>query len=166
MLSFALIAVQLTIVSIVDLKTRKISNRWSAVNLINAVILLLVLPEHYQLGWEMFNFPLVFFFVSFALFALKIMGAGDSKYISTFYLCVPFQEHERLFMFQLGLTIAIGIFLLAMNTVRNFDKIKLAWLIKDISVVKSIYGKSKFPYSPVILVSWILWGAFYGKELL
>jgi len=157
-LIYLFILLQLIVVSFFDLKYRKISNYWTLFNLAQFAGLVIFFPELYFLTWDAFSFPIIFFIVSFALFALKIMGAGDSKYITTFYLCVPSLHHEDLFVIQAYLTAGIGIFLLSFNTVRNYQKIKTALLLKDVTIIKNIYGK-KFPYAPLILLSWIVWGA-------
>jgi prepilin peptidase CpaA len=162
---FLFLLIQLSIVSFQDIRKRKIANYWSLINLLNIPLFFLLLPQHYSFAWEMFQFPLIFFSVSFALFAIKIIGAGDSKYITTFYLCIPAAEHTRLFLVQAELTVAIGIFLLTMNTISNFDKVKMAWKLKDFRLIRNVYGK-KFPYSPVLLLSWILWAGFYSSEFL
>lgn len=164
-LTYVYLLIILSVVSLIDLKRRKIRNLWSLVNVLNYLAFLFLLENYYVFSWQMFAFPLVFFVVSFALFTLKIMGAGDSKFISTFYLTVPVGHHEELFMIQAGITVFVGIFLLALNTISNFANLKYAYIVRDLSVVRKVYGK-KFPYSPVILMSWLIWGFYYGRALI
>ena len=82
------------------------------------------------------------------------MGPGDSKYLFSFFLLVPETYHELFFMKLVYSTIAIGLYLLIYNTVKNFDKLLEAVRIGNIEKVKSVYG-TKFAYAPVIAISWI-----------
>jgi prepilin peptidase CpaA len=163
--AFLYLSFILVIVSIVDLKKRKISNIWSAVNIFNFLIFLWIMPNQFKFSFETFQFPLIFFLVSFVLYWMKIMGAGDSKFISTFYFTVPVAEQDNLFIIQLSLTVLIGIFLLLMNSLSNLSALREAYRNRDLTIFRRVYGK-KFPYSPVILLSWMVWGAFYGRNIL
>lgn len=165
LIAYTYLALILIFVSIVDLKKRKIANIWSLVNIVNFGFFLWLMPEHFKLSFETFQFPIIFFIVSFALYTLKIMGAGDSKFISTFYLTVPVAEQDNLFIIQASLTILIGVFLLLLNSLSNIGSLKEAYSKRDLTVIRRVYGK-KFPYSPVILISWVVWGVFYGRNIL
>lgn len=117
----------------------------------------LVFPAFYKFNFVTFFYPTVFLGVGFGLFLLKIMGGGDSKYLFSFFLLVPEYYHETFFMKLIYSTIAIGLYLLIYNTIRNFDKLSVSVRIMDINGIKGVYG-TKFAYAPVIAISWIAFG--------
>lgn len=155
---------ELVFVGYFDFKYKKISNLWSVFNLILFVALIFVLPDLYQFSWQAMFFPLVFFVITFFLYLARIMGAGDSKFLFTFYMIIPAQFQEQVFLNQAYLTIAIGGSLLIFNTAKNFDKLKLAYIYHDLTLIKNVYGK-KFAYAPVILGAWIWFGVYKAYEV-
>jgi prepilin peptidase CpaA len=144
-------------VSYIDIRYRKISNYWSLLNIVLYLSLLFVFPSLYRFNFVTFFYPAVFLGVGFFLFILKIMGGGDSKYLFSFFLLVPEFYHELFFMKLVYSTIAIGLYLLIYNTIRNFDKLTNAIRIMDVNGIKGVYG-TKFAYAPVIAISWIAFG--------
>jgi len=160
---YFLVLIELTFVGFLDFKYKKISNYWSLLNLAFYIFLLLILPEYYVFSWKALFFPLVFFVITFILYLMKIMGAGDSKFLFTFYLIIPETYHEEVFICQAWLTIAVGGSLLLYNTIKNFGRLKLAYIHQDITLIKDVYGK-KFAYAPVILGAWIFFGILRSYE--
>jgi len=149
--------IELAVVSYLDLKYRKIANLWSLFNLALYGVCLFLYPSLFSFSFQTFFYPLVFLGVGFILFALKIMGGGDSKFLFTFFLLVPEPYHEQFFLKLIYSTIAIGLYLLIYNTSKNFDKLKSATLRMDFNSFKSVYG-TKFAYAPIIAISWIVFG--------
>jgi prepilin peptidase CpaA len=93
------------------------------------------------------------------------MGGGDSKFLFSFFLLVPEAFHESFFLKLIYSTIAIGLYLLIYNTIKNFDKLSLSLKIMDMKGVKGVYG-TKFAYAPVIAISWIAFGWEIRSQLL
>jgi prepilin peptidase CpaA len=115
----------------------------------------------YPLSWETLLFPIGFVVVGFFLFLLKIMGAGDSKYLASLFLITPGEFHAIFFEKIVGATIVVGAILLLFRGTQDFQRIK--------SYALSIYWKgiketikSNFSYAPVVLLAWILFGI--GKQ--
>lgn len=154
---FILVIIQLLFVSILDIRTKKISNIWSIANIIIFIVLLLAMPESYKLQITTFIYPLGLLLVGFILYLIKIMGAGDAKYLFTLFLLIPVQCQNEILMFLLYTTITVGLVLLLMNIIKNFDIIYMSLITGDLDFIKRIFGK-KFTYSPVIFVSWIWYG--------
>lgn len=144
------LSLELGLVSWIDLKTRKISNWWTIGNFAIFIVLCPLFPASYPLSWQLFQYPLILLALGFALFALKIMGAGDAKYLFGYSLLVPPGLHEISASGLVYATILFGFPLLAVNAVRNFDKIILAYNLREWSLIKGVFGK-KFAYAPVIL---------------
>lgn len=154
---FITLFLELAFVSYLDLKYRKIVNLWSLFNLSLFGVCLFVYPNLFSFSFQTFFYPLVFLGVGFFLFALKIMGGGDSKFLFTFFLLVPEPFHEHFFLKLIYSTIAIGLYLLIYNTFKNFDKLANATIRKNFKDFKSVYG-TKFAYAPIIAISWIAFG--------
>lgn len=157
--AYIFILLELVFVSYFDFRYQKISNKWSIVNFVVYFALLFLIPEFYVLSWSALFFPLVFLVITFFLYVVNIMGAGDSKFLFTFYLLVPETFHEDVFLCQAYLTVMIGGSLLIYNTYKNFDKLKLAYIHGDVGIVREVYGK-KFAYAPVIFGAWIWFGLY------
>lgn len=157
LLIYSLVLIELLAVSFFDLKTRKISNKWSILNLIFFILLLFTLKEFYVLSWGTIFYSLSFFFVGFLLFAMKIMGGGDAKLLATIYLLIPAKVQEESFLLLIYSTLIIGGSILLIKLWMQRSQIKLALLTQDYSKFRELLGK-KFPFSPVILLAWILWG--------
>lgn len=148
------LTLELFVVGVRDFQTKKISNYWSLSNLIYAPFLYIFLKEFYPFGVEVFYYPLGFLVFGFVLFALKIMGAGDVKYLSTFFLLIPPSLHSSFFSCLLYSTVIVGLILLLINIVSKFDKIKMLIMTKDFSHVEGVFGK-KFTFAPVVFMAWI-----------
>ena len=149
--------IEMIFVSYVDLKKKKISNNWIFVNCILYIAALIFFPKIYNFSWEVLVFPLSFLFVGYILFLLKIMGAGDSKYLAMLFLLIPLRLQEEYFLTLTYITIWVGLILLSRNSIKNFEKLVVAYKLKDIRIVKGVYGK-KFSFAPVIMVTWIWFG--------
>lgn len=149
--------IELLFVGILDFKYKKISNYWHVVNIALFVFLLFSFPNLYQLSWQTFFFPLVFLLVGYLSFLIKLVGAGDTKFLFGLYLLIPYPLHEEAFLCLAYTTVVVGLFLFFQNTVKNFDRILVAWKTKDTSLIKGVYGK-KFSFAPVIFISWIWFG--------
>ena len=160
---YFIILIQLLFISYIDVKIRKISNIWPIVNIILFILCLFIFPDSYKANWEVFIYPVVFILVGFVLFVLKIMGAGDTKYLSTFFLLVPLQGQDIMFIQLAYSTLVVGIVLFAYNSIVNFKKIKSAVILKNIQLIKSAYGK-KFAFTPVICVSWFMMGVVIWRN--
>jgi prepilin peptidase CpaA len=154
---YLFILFELLIVSYGDVKTQKIPNLWAIINICAYLILVFILPTHYSFNFSTFIYSIAFLFVGFFLFLIKIMGAGDSKYLFSFFLLIPASLHEVTLQYLLLSTVLIGVFMLINNIFKNFDKIILSLKNKDRAGLRGCFG-TKFSYAPVILVTWIMMG--------
>lgn len=162
------ILLQLLYISYIDFKTRKISNIWIIANILTFIIVQFIFPNEYSFSMDAFYFTLAFLFVGLLLFALKIMGAGDTKYLASFFLLVPISMQDTVFIKLAYSTLVVGIVLFAYNTLWNLRKIRSALILMNVDLIKDVYGR-KFAYSPVILLTWIwigivLWQNFFVKN--
>ncbi len=148
---------QLIVISYLDLKYKKILNLWSLLNIVIFIGCLFIYPTEYKFSLITFFYPLAWLFVGFFLFAIKIMGGGDSKYLFSLFLLIPESFHEPYLMKLIYSTVVVGLFLLIFNTLRKFDTLKIALLTRDIKQVKTIYG-TRFSFAPVIALSWMIFG--------
>lgn len=153
--------IQLIIVSYGDVKDQKIPNMWSYLNLCSFCILLATYPDIYQLKFQTFFYSMVFLFVGFALFLLKIMGGGDSKYLATFYLLIPLEMQENAIIRLLISTVIIGLFFLITNFAKSAEKINAHIKAGEIQQIKKYFG-TKFSFAPVILLAWLWLGVEGG----
>lgn len=149
--------IQLIYVSYIDIQSRKIANAWSIGNIFLFLVLLFFFPQSYNLGIQTFLFPLGFFCAGFLLFILKIMGGGDSKYLSTLFLIIPVEIHDQAFVSLAVVTVIVGLSVFITNILKNWQFIVKAFKEGNIFQIKKIFGK-KFAFAPVILVSWIFLG--------
>ncbi len=154
---FLFVLLELIAVAYLDVKYRVIKNLWSILNLVCATVLFMLFPDYYPLKFEMFQFSLAFFFVGFLLFLLKIMGGGDSKFLATFFLIIPFKLQESVFLYLLIITVIIGLLTLLKNIITQWNKLSESIKNRDVQGVKSCFG-TKFPYAPVILITWVFLG--------
>lgn len=148
------ILLELVVVSWVDIKKRKISNKWTIANIILFIILLFVFPEYYIFTWKTFMYSGMLLAITFVLFLLNVMGGGDSKFLFSFFLIVPLKLQEQAFYYLLVSTVITGLIFFVMNTAINYRKLIEYLKNKDIQGVKSCFG-SKFAFAPVILLSWL-----------
>lgn len=160
---YIFIFIELVFVAIIDVKHKKIANLWSLLNVGVATILFIFFSEHYPVSFGAFQYTIVFLLAGFLLFRLKIMGGGDSKFLASFFLIVPFDKQDQVFFQLLIATIIIGVIVFGMNTFANRKKLIESLREKDIEGVKSCFG-TKFAYAPVILVTWILFGISMFKK--
>ena len=164
LLIYFYISLQLLTVAYIDIKTKKISNKWPLANIFLYGVLLLLLPQHYSFNFETFIWPIGFFVAGFLLFILKIMGGGDSKYLASFYLLIPVQFHEEAFMSLAVATVFVGGSVFIKNLLKNSDILILAWKERNVLYIKNVFGK-KFSFAPVIFISW-MWFGWTIKEKL
>lgn len=152
---FWALLIELLIVSYIDLRTRKISNLWSLLNIVIFIGICAFSGEWPE--WSHFIFPAGMIVVGFILYVFHIMGAGDSKYLGALFLVVPTPFHMLLMEKLLTVTIFVGSILLIMKFVKRAAKIK-AYLMTF--YLKGLQAEihSRFSYAPVILVAWILFG--------
>jgi prepilin peptidase CpaA len=156
-LVFALIFIQLLIVSWIDFKQKKIFNYWSVINLILSIGLHIFMTELYPLNWEILIFPIGWLVVGFLLFMLKIMGAGDSKYLASLFLVIPLEYHMVFFGKLVSSTIVVGMILILAKVLKDVKKIKSYAVTAYWGGIREMI-KSRFSYAPVILLAWILLG--------
>ncbi len=149
--------VELLIIAYFDLRTRKISNWWSLLNCFIVLSFFIFLPHYYPFAWNSFSYSFIFLGVGFILFLVKIMGAGDTKFLFSFFLVTPFFWHDRLFFFLLISTLIMGSSVLLYHIIKNIKELTEGVLSGNIAIIKQCFG-SKFPFSPVILLSWFLLG--------
>lgn len=154
---YTLIFAELLFVAWIDFKTAIISNYWFLINILGFVLLSIFLPNIYVWGVRNFFLPAAFIFVGFMLFQLNIMGAGDSKYLCSLFLLVPYQQQDQAFYTLIYSTIVVGGISFIINLYQNRKKLTIAMNNKDVSLIKRIFGK-KFTYAPVILLSWVWFG--------
>ena len=152
--------IELLIVSLIDYRTKKISNLWSILHLILTLVVYFLLPEVYPFTWSVFFIPVVFFVVGFVLFLMKIMGGGDAKYLATFFLLIPHSMQRNSLEILLIVTTVIGFYVLLYRIVKNLNQFIMAIRLQDMKLFRGIWG-SKFAFSPVILISWIWIGVQY-----
>ena len=161
---FLFLFAELVAVSYIDWKYKKISNFWSILNMLLFVVVLQVFPGVYALSWRSLIVSMSFLFVGFILFRLKIMGAGDSKFLFSLYLLIPESLQEDCFLYLTISTILIGVSLLIYNTYKNADILDQAVKTKNIALIKKVYG-SRFSYAPVVLLSWVILASFKWNRL-
>ncbi len=154
---YIFVLIELIVVSWGDLKTRKIPNAWPILNLIVFIFFLLWLPAQYPFVLNTFFYSFVFLFVGFVFFLIRIMGAGDSKFLFSFFLLVPLQVHPLVLHNLLLSTVYIGSTFFIYNCIKNYRGIYNSLLIGHFAGLKNYFG-TKFPFAPVILASWIFTG--------
>lgn len=148
---------ELSVVAWGDIRTKKIPNMWSILNLICFAWLLWLWPEHYPLAWGTLLYSVVFLAVGFVLFLLRIMGGGDSKFLFSFFLLIPVSLQPRALVLLLVSTILIGGFLLLTNLGKHHEKIVAHVKSGYIRGIKQYFG-TKFSFAPVILLAWLWLG--------
>ncbi len=154
---FGVIALELILVSFIDLKTLKISNLWVLLNIGVFVLLSLLVPSIYQWDWNHFIFPVGFIFFGFILFLLDIMGAGDSKYLASLFLIVPLEYHYVYFEKLVQATLIVGALLLTKTLIVHRQKLKAYFYSRYWKGVRDTI-RSRFSYGPVMLLGWLLLG--------
>lgn len=157
-LIFSLIFSQLSIVAFIDFKTHKISNIWTIINACVAGALYLLLPDFYNWSWEVLLFPVGFIVFGFLFFLAGIMGAGDSKYLASLFILLPFEYHAIFFEQLIISTIVVGAVLIILKAIPNLSQLKTYFLTKHWQGFRDII-RSRISYAPVMLLAWILMGA-------
>jgi prepilin peptidase CpaA len=154
---FFLILVELVIVAVIDLKTQKIANYWSLVNLCGALICYTTLRDLYPFEAEIFLFPILTVFIGFFLYLANIMGAGDSKYLASLFFLMPPENHLIFFEKLVGATLVVGAILICWKVIKSFTEMKGHFYAKNYKYLIQMI-RSSFSYAPVILLAWILLG--------
>ena len=156
-LLYIIILVQLFWVSLIDIKHKKISNQWMYFNFALAALLWIAIPSEYAITSQKILYSVSFFLAGFLLYLLKIIGAGDSKYLASLYVIIPTNWCE-LALYSLFLsTVIIGIFVFFTSIVKKHEQIWFSILARDYAEVAKLLN-NRFSYAPVILVSWVLLG--------
>lgn len=155
---FFLILTQLILVSWIDIKIKKISNLWLLLNTLLAVSLHFILPESYPWDWASLIFPIGWIVLGFFLYLIKVMGAGDSKYLASLFLIIPLELQGPMFEKIVYSTLVVGMVTLLFKIAKDFQKIRAyAFISNWKGLIENI--RSEFSYAPVILIAWILLGA-------
>ena len=157
---YVFILIEVIFVTYLDIKYKKIKNFWSLLNIILAIVLFVTLPQIYILSFVSFQYSIVFIFVGFLLYLLKIMGGGDSKFLASFFLIIPYEMQDLVFFYLLISTVIIGVLFFFRNIITKRVQLVAALKQKDLQWVKSCFG-TKFAYAPVILITWIFTGIKY-----
>ncbi len=148
--------VEVLVVAVNDFRTKKIKNIWSIIHVIAAGLLFLF-HDAFVFEFTFFKFPAILFGVGYILYLLKIIGAGDVKYLSTLLLLVPKKFHEEVIVQLLITTFFVGFLIVLLRVALKWKNLVL------IIYTQSFFGdqasrKYKFSYAPVILITWLLWG--------
>lgn len=152
---YTLVALQLLVVSLIDLKTKKISNYWLLVNFVIAIAA--YVGGLHPFEWKILLYPVGAVVVGFALFLVNIMGAGDSKYLASLFLVLPYRLHQSYLENVLISTILVGAILLMTKLLTRFSRIKGYALSLHVKGVLSEI-RSHFSYAPVLFLAWLLLG--------
>ena len=145
------------IISIIDLKTRKISNYWSILHLFLFFVFTAVFSEYDAFALKTYLFPITLLICGFVLFALGVMGGGDAKFLTTMFLLIPATFHQQFLYYLLEGTMIIALFPLSYSMIKHRQKIINGILMKDFRMVFEQF-KSKFPYAPVFLLASLRFG--------
>lgn len=156
-LIYIFIFLELLAVAYFDIKRKKIYNVWALINLLTFSLMLVSHPHFYALRIETFIFSLVFLGVGLALFAFKIMGPGDTKFLFSFFLLIPITLQEDYFFCLAFVTIVVGLSMLLTNLIENRAKLFHFFKTGDFFPLKQTLGK-KFPFAPLIFISWVWFG--------
>jgi prepilin peptidase CpaA len=154
---YIFILIQLLVVSIEDIRSKKVHHVWPILNLLVYALICFIYPEYYHFVWQTFIYSTVFLIVGFGLFLLRIMGGGDSKYLFSFFILIPMSQQDSAFHYLVISTVAIGMSVFIMNLTRNFNQIKQCLEKREFENLKHYFG-TKFSFAPVILVTWMLLG--------
>jgi prepilin peptidase CpaA len=153
---------ELLIVSWIDIKIKKISNIWFLINLVLGVFFHFFYPDVYHWEWASLIFPVGWIVVGFILFVVKIMGAGDSKFLASLFLLIPLGQHAAMFEKVLYSTLVVGLCMLSFKIAKDFKNIKAYALSMYWQGFKESI-RSNFSFAPVVLLAWILLGVEQWK---
>lgn len=154
---FSFILLELIVISVVDLRTAKISNLWPLLNFGLVPLVYLLLPSTYQWDWSVLFFPVGFIVFGFILFLMGIMGAGDSKFLASLFLLIPAEEQWNFAEMLLYATMLVGSLLLLRTLLTKRSEVK-AYIISHHWKGLFTLIKSRFSYAPVILLAFALTG--------
>ena len=157
---YLFILIELALVSWIDIRYKKISNRWPLLNLSLVAVLFLIFPNIYYFDFKIFLYPLAFLGVGFLLFSLNIMGGGDSKFLASLFFIIPYELQDIFFYYLLLSTLIIGVLFFIRNIIEQRKQIMVYMKNADIGGIKTCFG-TKFAFAPVILTAW----AMTGREL-
>jgi prepilin peptidase CpaA len=153
---FGFIFIELIIISIIDIKTKKISNLWSMGHVVMAMALYLF-SRYYPWSWPVLIYPIIWLSLGFALFLLGIMGAGDSKLLASLYLIIPIGFHHLMLEKLIISTLVVGFMNLILKMAKDFRTIK-AYALSGYWHGLWEKMKSRFSFAPVVFMAWILMG--------
>ena len=145
-------------VSWVDWRDKKIKNSWSLINIVLFVLLVLFWPTgEYSFSLSSFYYPLGTVVVGFILFLLKQTGAGDSKFLATFFLLIPHEKHGPFFWTLMN---GIVICFAALALYRIGKKWRELWPALWTMDGRWFLGivREKTSFAPIILFSWVFFG--------
>ena len=151
------ILIELVVISYIDMTYRVIKNFWAIVNVTFFALFLLLFQDVYHISIQGLIYSISFLVVGFVLFLLRIMGAGDSKYLASLFLLIPRNLQYNFFEILLYTTFCVGLGMIIVNSWMNRQQVMIALSTKNYSMLKSIYG-TRFTYAPLILLSWIWMG--------
>ena len=154
---YLFLLIELLAVAWLDFKYQKIANLWGYLNIAVFFMMIFFFKENIYFSFSLFLYPVIFFLVGFLFYLLRIMGGGDSKYLVTFFLIVPKSFHEDFLFSLLMVTIIVGGSQFIYNSVKGRQYIIDFFTYKQVSYLRKCYGK-KFPFAPLILLSWIIFG--------
>ena len=144
----------LIFVSYLDLKYRKISNLWPILNIVSFLLLAVFFPKLEFFSYRSFFLPMIIIFIGVVLFKYKIMGGGDSKFLASMILLVH-HEVQLSFIYILAWTTAgFATFRILYLLFKNREINRSNFIVL---IPRTLSGK-KFPYAPIILLSWIIFG--------
>lgn len=159
--AYTFVLIELLIVAWIDFKISKISNYWTIVNIVTFITLAVAFPEIYKFNIKTFFLPLAFVLAGYMLFTLNIMGAGDSKYLFSIFILIPYGTQDLALYTLIYSTVTVGMMSFFINVYQNKTKLLDAYEQKNVEMIKGVFGK-KFTYAPVILLSWV-WFGFLAK---
>ncbi len=148
--------VQTAAVAVLDLKTKKISNIWPVLNCALALILFIALPKVYFTSWQGWPLWIILVAVCVWLYAQRIMGAGDVKYLFSFFLVLPPAfRGEVLNILSLVIIVVGGYWLLKKVWGQWYYLLNLWSLGENQEILRLIHGKNVF--APLVFLAWALW---------
>ena len=143
--------------SYADMMYKKIKNVWSLFNIVVYIVFIFLIPNDYMFTFDHWLYPSVFLGVGFFLFAIKIMGGGDAKFLASLFLLVPNYLQDKFLLLLLYSTVFVGLTMFMYNCYSSRDVLKRAWSERNILLIKGVFG-TRFTYAPVILIAWIWLG--------
>ena len=149
--------VQLTAVSWRDINDRKISNAWGGINILAFIGLAIWQPNSYPFILSSFYYPLACFALGWGLFYWKLMGAGDSKFLASFFLLIPAQYHQQFLLTLLWSSVGVSASWILYRSAYHLRQLVFIVQVKDYSQLRHIYSK-KIAFAPVILLAWLIFG--------